>query len=730
MKSSGAVRRVLLAGILISALAGVSRSDGEKPAGKDPHPLPVAPGIQREKVSLVLLDVVVTDASGRPLNDLRADDFTLMVDGHRVPIRSVELQIPGTPAGAPGQPPEAPAPAPRGEAQAPAPNLPPAVPRPRGIVLFFDGLNSEHGLGPEPIASARRFLKEGLQPGDEVMLIGLGHVCRIYLNFTPDLSLAMTAMDEIEKDPNLRMGGENHFWQHIEDLKDLSSFDGKAAISLAQSFVTEDLRRASRLTSALEALADFLKSRPGRKEVFLLSDGFAPTPGLLYGIDDDRDQVSDLLRVAQVAASSETSLNTLNTQGMPGDPPGSAMDRLEKESTKALSIFAVTSGGVLTHGVNGRFERPMRAIEEQTRSSYLLTYAPEGEPDGKLHPVRVSVKRKGAQVRAGEGFVWRTEAQQREAETVSAYFAPDLFRKIPLALEASSYLGQDGKPRVELAIALPRSTLLFLTRGDRRVARLEVGVVLNSASGGPEKPINRAIEVRLPASDSRHGVPESQIGVSETRLGISETRLNGAGAAAAAAAAATSEARDPAGDLTLLMRRSIPAGEYEATTVVRDLESGEVGALRTTLKVPALAPDHLAMSSLILSSLAVSAKPIEVDPPEKGEEILLATPSVRRIFARDERVAASSLVYHPRRDPATGEARVTAIAQIQRGQQVIRHLTPARHTLETHGATTTLTLTLPVDLSGLEPGVYRLEVEAWDEVDRHGVLQNVDFQVR
>jgi len=125
---------------------------------------PTAPGIQRERVSLVLIDVVVTDQDGLPVKDLRPEDFTLFVDGRPVKIQSMDLQTTGA-ATTPGETsgPQPPAPTP-GPLPAPTPTTEPPdavppVPARRGIVLFFDGLNSRRGLGVEAIHSARRFLQ-------------------------------------------------------------------------------------------------------------------------------------------------------------------------------------------------------------------------------------------------------------------------------------------------------------------------------------------------------------------------------------------------------------------------------------------------------------------------------------------------------------------------------------------------------------------------------------------
>ena len=50
--------------------------------------VPVAPGVQRERVNLVLIDVVVTDRKGRHVDDLRPEEFSLRVDGHPHAIES------------------------------------------------------------------------------------------------------------------------------------------------------------------------------------------------------------------------------------------------------------------------------------------------------------------------------------------------------------------------------------------------------------------------------------------------------------------------------------------------------------------------------------------------------------------------------------------------------------------------------------------------------------------
>ena len=133
--------------------------------------IPVASGIQRERVGLVLIDVVVTDRKGRRVDDLRPEEFSLRVDGHPHSIESVELQwdrgAPETLAGS------------ASDSRPQTTGTPVSVARfNRRFVFLLDGLNSERGLGSAPIQAVRRFLQTGLPEGNPVMIAALGRDLR------------------------------------------------------------------------------------------------------------------------------------------------------------------------------------------------------------------------------------------------------------------------------------------------------------------------------------------------------------------------------------------------------------------------------------------------------------------------------------------------------------------------------------------------------------------------
>ena len=681
---------------------------------------PVSPGVQRERVNLILIDVVVTDKKGRRVDDLRPEEFSLKVDGKPYPIESVELQFAATPAPGPASP-ETP------EAGAGAESLQ-KLQSNRRFVFLLDGLNCERGLGSPPIDAVRRFLQKGLPAGDEVMITGLGKEFKIYQEFTGDKAKMLSALDAIEGDSGIRIAGESRVRQNIVQLQEEKdnciptdpghlSCDAvekeAAAQRVATVFADEDERRARRTLATLRALVSFLHSSVSdRKELFFLTDGFFSDPFAFYGAPgpSSRGEVrsatvavsevgrldADVLHLAREAAAAQVTIHTINTQGMGrGSIAGlrntSEFTRIwtteiEKKTSNTLATFALGTGGAAYHG-NDDFEAAMVRVEEETRATYRVAYVPSGDPDGKYHAFKVEVLRKGLRVRAKEGILYLTEDQIQERQLLAAHLSPELFRDFPMALEARSYLRDGVKPEVELALAIPDESLLFLPHGADYRARLEVGMVLRTGKTQVVDQFNRTVEVVLGAK-------------------VFASR----------------------GSLTLLASREIPPGDYETVTVVRDLGTGNIGALRSKIKVPAITPGKMGMSTLLLQSETQQGRRVDIDPSTEADPALVV-PAVTRVFSPKARVIGSCFVYHPVREKSTGEARVRVKGTIQKEGVTVREIADSLHRLPAEKADV-IPLEFLLPLSDLSRGVYSLNVETWDEVGERGVVQRVDFMLR
>ena len=434
-------------------------------------------------------------------------------------------------------------------------------------------------------------------------------------------------------------------------------------------------------------MIDYTSAWEGRKELFFFSDGFDlnPTPGL-PGFE------SDVLQLAREAGTAQVAIHSINTMGMP--PAINAMGRprvsdsdLESISTNGLAVFALNTGGELIHGMND-FSRGLSRIERETRTSYVLAYRPSGAPDGKFHSIVVRVQRQGVRVRAEQGYLWQTGQEVQERRIRAAYLKPERFHELPLAIEPQFYLSADGQQVVELALAIPNQSLLFSPEGNRLAARLDVGLTFRTGEDVVVDQYSRGVEV----FQSPEGVTEGE-------------------------------------DLTLLTRRQIPPGDYEVVAVVTDSGTGQLGAVSRRIKVPSLAGDRIAMSSLILYDPELTLRRADLDAGVGGNP-RLAVPTVRRIFRQGASLVGSCLVYHPQRDAESGEARVRVKGAIRRGSDTLRELPTSLHILTSKTRSEAFPLEIPVSLADLDPGVYTLEVQALDENASRGVIQHVDFMVR
>ena len=438
------------------------------------------------------------------------------------------------------------------------------------------------------------------------------------------------------------------------------------------------LRRIDRLLAALEAVIAYLSPREGRKELVLFSDGFPHDTTVGAGKFETAGRI---LRLAREAATAQVAINPIHTLGL-------VLTRKEEALTNALAVFALNSGGVLTHGVND-FTPALARLEEGTRATYILAYRPLGDPDGKYHSTVVRVGRTGVKLRAQEGFVWMTSDQIQERKIRSAYVTPALYRELPVEMKSGFYLEPSGGQVLEVALAVPGEALVFVPQEDHVVARLEVGMTFRSARDTIADRFGKSVEVRLPP-------------------GASSRR----------------------GDLHFVVRREIPPGDYDAVAVLRDLATDAVGAARRQIKVPSLATDHLAMSSLVLRDPDSGIRRVNIESPVCPNP-RVAVPTVRPIFDRSTNLLGSCLLYHPKKVEESGDARVEVTAVIRRGDATVRRFPTTSYRFSGEEERTQgLPLQLPVPVRDLDPGVYTFELQVLDLGAGHTIIQSEAFVLR
>lgn len=127
---------------VLSVSAGLGTAGGRQSAAPDPRPEHVV----KVTVDLIQVDVAVTDAKGRPVRDLRAEDFRVYENGSLRPIVCLRYVPEAGRPDAPGAEPAEPV----GTAGSGVGGRATSVREPTHIVLVVDDLGSGSPASPTP----------------------------------------------------------------------------------------------------------------------------------------------------------------------------------------------------------------------------------------------------------------------------------------------------------------------------------------------------------------------------------------------------------------------------------------------------------------------------------------------------------------------------------------------------------------------------------------------------
>ncbi len=473
--------RVRLAAVLLSAAVaaagmavGVRAVEPEPQTQPAPQP-PAAPApaagtstapaqsdqpIFRAGVNFVRVDVIATDRQGNPITDLTQDDFEVVEDGTKQSIetfRLVKIDT-TTPIDATGRLQT------RADEETAAQNEDARI-----FVFFLDDYHVRLGNG----MAARKHLVEFVQTQ-----LGPKDLVSVMYPLSPLDSVVLTRNHQQLVNAIERFQGRKY------DYTPRNSLEERYANMPTE--VVERVRRQVSL-SALTGLSVKLGAlREGRKAIVLVSEGYlamlppqlrgavATMPGLgnpnrnnpLAGQDnlnEDRarfsaelDVQTELQRVFESANRSNTAIYAVDPRGLSTgefDIQDNVMGRASQDglmqTQNTLRVLADETDGRAIVNRND-LAKGMQQIVRDSSAYYLLGYnSTQSRSDGKFHPIKVRVRRPGAQVRARRGY-WALSA----TETARALAPP-----------------RPGPPP-----AVSRSLAGIANNADRRLIRSWVGM--------------------------------------------------------------------------------------------------------------------------------------------------------------------------------------------------------------------------------------------------------------
>lgn len=366
----------------------------------------------RSSVELTSIDLSVLDDKGRPVRDLKPEDFTIRVDGSQRRVMTAEWVGLETKESAP------PPPAPSGY------SWNENVTGGRLILLVVDQPNIRFG-GTLGIRGAVNAFIDHLQPTDRAAVIGLGQGAPS-TPFTADRSRLKRAVERLVGQHQSAMMTQFNISTFealqiarsipgvIEEVivRECAGMAGPGFEACTMEVQAEAQEKAMTGAAAgegtirvLRSLLNALKTIDGPKTMIFVSEGFL--------IDDQRAAVIEL---GAIAAASRTSIYALKLddqlfQSMASEqraPMASMDDRYVR--AEGLELLSSASRGAMFN-IIGTGAAVFERIESELSGYYLLgVESSPADRDGKTHSVRVDVSRKGLTVRSRRALVGNPDA--------------------------------------------------------------------------------------------------------------------------------------------------------------------------------------------------------------------------------------------------------------------------------------------------------------------------------
>ena len=178
--------------------------------------------------------------------------------------------------------------------------------------------------------------------------------------------------------------------------------------------------------------------------------------------------------------------------------------------------------------------------------------------------------------------------------------------------------------------------------------------------------------------------------------------------------------------IRILSRMNVPAGHYQLRVAAYDAGGGAVGSVLYDLDVPDFNKARIAMSGLVLTSVAASTMPT-ARPDNELRTLLPGPPAGARTFAQNDQLAIFTDVYDNDVSPAH-KVDITTSLTADAGRVVFKN-EDVRTTEDLGGKPGGFGVGTTLSLADFEPGLYVLKVEARSRLGAD-VMASRDVQIR
>src|ERR1039457_536330 len=623
-------KRVVAATFLVWMLAAFAQQQPQPPPQQPNAPLLKGSYKFESTTQLVIVNVSAKDKDVKPVEGLKATDFTVTEDGKPQAVKVFEFQrleetaapeiVTAPAAAAPAAPP------PPVVAAAVQTTITPARPGEikykdrRLLVLYFDfqGMPPDDQMRVQ--GNALKFIKTQMTPSDLVAIMTYAGELKVLQDFTEDRDAAIKTIGKLVIGQASDMGNV---------VSDDSAEDTGAAFTADDSEF--NIFNTDRQLSSLEAAVKMLATLPEKKALVYFGSGVQRN-----GIDND----AQLRATINAALRSNVSFYPVDARGLVATSPvdnasvgasggggrgnggnfsGSAVASRQSSlqgSQDTLYALANDTGGKLFVDSNDLSAGVVQAQKDISSYYILGYYTTNAALDGKYRRIKVAIgNNQIAKLDYRSGYFASKEfkkfdSSDRERQLQEALMLGDPITDLSVALETDYFRMASDRYYVPISVKLPGSDLELAKHGKAESTRLDfIG------------------EIR----DSKNAVAGS------VRDFITVT-LKGETAAQLAK-------RTVAYDVGFVLQ----PGTYTVKFLTRENQTGKMGTFQAKFVVPDLSVDakYLPISSVILSNqrekmtnaiggAGMNMRMFNFNPLVEGGQKLIA--SVTRVFRKDQEI--------------------------------------------------------------------------------------------
>jgi len=465
-----------------------------------PKPQPQTPDIPRTsesiEVSIVNVDVFVTDRAGNRVRGLSQDDFEIYEDGKQQPITNFsefQSDVSNEQVTVEGS-------------AVPAVNREVAAPhhQHRTLVVFIDRFQLREQKTDEVFAQLKTLLHKAVRPGDDVTIISWVHRLYTRLAFTDDLAAIDQTLDKLAKERHYEAGGD---YEAIEEQqlfeKEAEQFYGEMTGNAPASNGVEPMPVLEQLDSATNELNDMrakiravnaviesISGIEGQKSMIFVSRRFSMIagrefladrhqlngpPGLYEQLNNMRKQVES---VAKTANAHGVTMYMLYPAGLDNDWTQNAGNRHVPGTTdamvaghsymtldnevQALQYVAEQTGGMAAWGLKDVVNLLPR-IEQDFSSYYSLAYRATTHRQDRARKIVVKIKNRAYTVRARRQFIEESDQTKMKNRVVATLYSNADDTKIPLRVRLGKATPNgSGKYLLPVMVEIPVQSLVSL----------------------------------------------------------------------------------------------------------------------------------------------------------------------------------------------------------------------------------------------------------------------------